>query len=338
VSAALLVVAIGYALPRLLGTTLTSVLSSLGTVSVAQIGLIAAIWSAGIFVHSFVLTGALPGLTRVRALMLNMTGSAVSNVLPFGGAVATAVNYNMARSWNVSVTAFGAFALIANLWWIIVKLALPLCAVAVLAASGTMHNASFGWAALGSALGLAALSGALILALHDTRAARSVSGLLSRAAARLGRRWSPDAVTVALADARELTRSIVASRWPQLCAGMFGYALFQAVLLGACLHAVGAGQPWYVVFAAYAIDRVLTFAVFMPGAAGVSELGVAATLVVLGGAAAPTAAGVLLYRAFTFGIEIPIGGVWLAGWLVARRRRAPNSGPRVVESASARRF
>ena len=33
------------------------------------------------------------------------------------------------------------------------------------------------------------------------------------------------------------------------------------------------------------------------------------------------AAGVLLYRGFTFALEIPVGGVWLGGWLVARRRR-----------------
>jgi uncharacterized membrane protein YbhN (UPF0104 family) len=59
-----------------------------------------------------------------------------------------------------------------------------------------------------------------------------------------------------------------------------------------CLHAVGGNPSWPVVFGAYAIDRVLTLAVFMPGAAGVSELGVAAALVALGGA--PAVAGGLL--------------------------------------------
>jgi putative heme transporter len=335
-SAALVVVAVGYVLPRVLGTTVASVLSSLGNVSVAEIALLAVIWAIGIFVHSFVLTGALPGLSRVRALMLNLTGSAVSNVLPFGGAAATAVNFKMARSWNVSVAAFAAFALIANLWWIVVKLALPLCAVAVLAAAGAMHGPSLGMAAFGSAVGLAAVSGGLALALRNTRAFEWVSYPVSRVGAKLGRPWSPEGVTAALTQARELTRSIIASRWRQLFAGMFGYAVFQALLLGVSLHAVGGGQSWYVVFAAYAIDRVLTLAVFMPGAAGVSELGVAASLVVLGGTAAPAAAGVLLYRAFTFGIEIPIGGVWLAGWLAARWLRTAKAVPAPVAAGTER--
>jgi len=30
---------------------------------------------------------------------------------------------------------------------------------------------------------------------------------------------------------------------------------------------------------------------------------------------------VLLYRGFTFALEIPVGGAWLAGWFLRRRRR-----------------
>jgi hypothetical protein len=36
------------------------------------------------------------------------------------------------------------------------------------------------------------------------------------------------------------------------------------------------------------------------------------------------AAGVLLYRGLVFGLEIPVGGAWLAGWLLSRRWRAPS--------------
>jgi hypothetical protein len=32
-------------------------------------------------------------------------------------------------------------------------------------------------------------------------------------------------------------------------------------------------------------------------------------------------AGVLLYRGFTYALEIPVGGVWLGGWLLMRRRQ-----------------
>ena len=73
--------------------------------------------------------------------------------------------------------------------------------------------------------------------------------------------------------------------------------------------------------AAYAVDRVMSMVFLTPGGTGFAEAGTAAVLVALGGAPAAMAAGVLLYRGFTFALEIPVGGVWLGGWLVARRRR-----------------
>jgi putative heme transporter len=338
-SCAVAALLIGYALPHLLGTTTSSMLAALGQVSVGEIGLVAGIWAMGLLTHSFVLTGAMPGLTRVRALMLNLTGSAVANVLPFGGAAATTVNYRMARSWNVSLPSFAAFTLIANVWWIIVKLTLPLFAVVVLSLSGDLRSGGLQAVAVGSTVGLAAISAALTLLVRGSGAGafHRISNMVSGVAARLGRAWAPETLAVGLAEARGQTAAIVASRWPQLCGGMLGYAAFQALLLGVCLHAVGGHPSWPVVFGAYAIDRVLTLAVFMPGAAGVSELGVAAALVALGGAPGATAAGVVLYRGFTFGIEIPIGGGWLAGWAGVRWwRRRRGAEPRPVSAAEAR--
>jgi len=39
------------------------------------------------------------------------------------------------------------------------------------------------------------------------------------------------------------------------------------------------------------------------------------------------AAAVLLYRAITFLLEIPVGGVWALGWFAAQRRTGPASVP-----------
>jgi uncharacterized membrane protein YbhN (UPF0104 family) len=50
-----------------------------------------------------------------------------------------------------------------------------------------------------------------------------------------------------------------------------------------------------------------------------------------------TAAGILLYRAFTFGIEVPIGGTGLLVWFWRRRRerRWTLPGPvRVLDEAA----
>ena len=46
-----------------------------------------------------------------------------------------------------------------------------------------------------------------------------------------------------------------------------------------------------------------------------------AALVALGGAPAVVAAGLLLFRGFTYLLEIPVGGITLAIWLLRNRRR-----------------
>jgi uncharacterized membrane protein YbhN (UPF0104 family) len=50
-----------------------------------------------------------------------------------------------------------------------------------------------------------------------------------------------------------------------------------------------------------------------------------AVLVGLGGDPVVTVAGVLVYRAFVFGLEIPAGAVALAWWLWSRLRLGPPS-------------
>ena len=133
-------------------------------------------------------------------------------------------------------------------------------------------------------------------------------------------RSSARSVAGVLLEFRDRVAGLVGERWPQLSLGTIGYGLLQALLLWACLEAVGAQLSPVVVLAAYAVDRVMSMVFLTPGGTGFAEAGTAAALVALGGAPAAMAAGVLLYRGFTFALEIPVGGVWLGGWLVARRR------------------
>ena len=73
-------------------------------------------------------------------------------------------------------------------------------------------------------------------------------------------------------------------------------------------------------FDAFAAERVLSMAVITPGATGLVELGMTGTLVAFGVDPATAAAGVLLYRAFIIGLEIPFGGTALLWWLIRTRR------------------
>lgn len=324
VAVGLATVLLGYVFPRVAGTTVSGLRDAFGAVSGREALVLTALWAGGLLTHSFVLTGALPGLTRRRALTLNLTGSAVSNTLPFGGAAGMSMNYVMITAWGVEAAGFAAFTLVTNVWVILLKLVMPGLAIAALWVSGGPVSAATRWTAVVSLSALVVVAGTGVVALASRRTAERVVGalapLVDRVARIARRRSDPARLTAAVLGTRDAVASVMRRRWGQMSLGMVGYGLLQAVLLWACLHAVGAALAPAVVLAGYAVDRVMTLAVITPGAAGFAEAGTAAALIALGGSAAPVAAGVLLYRGFTFALEIPVGGAWLAGWLLQRRR------------------
>ncbi|MDX6373433.1 MAG: hypothetical protein QOD98_2421, partial [Nocardioidaceae bacterium] len=87
-------------LPRAVDVSWHAMLPALGSVRWPAALALAGVWFLGLFVHSFVLTAAAPSLTHRRALTLNLTGSAVSNVVPLGGAAGVELNRRMMRTWG----------------------------------------------------------------------------------------------------------------------------------------------------------------------------------------------------------------------------------------------
>jgi len=319
-----------YAMPHVIGTSLSAIGRSFETVSAPQMTVLCMLWAAGLLVHSFVLTGALPGLTRRRALTLNLTGSAVANVLPFGGAAGMGLNYVMIRSWSVSAAGFASYTFVSNLCVIVLKLTIPTVALAVLLGAGGQVNGFLGGAAAMTAALLGLVAGAAVLGLSrpewTQRAVDRLTRVVTAGARLIGRRPSPEHLAEWLLDCRTQTVEVLRRKGRQMSLGMVGYALLQALLLGASAHVVAAGVGPAQVLAAFAVDRVLTLAVLTPGGLGFAETGTAGGLVAFGAPPAAAAAAVLLYRGFTYALEIPVGGTWLAGWLLARRLRPDRAG------------
>lgn len=311
-----------WALPRVAGVGWRAIGATIGDIS-ARVGLgLALLWACGLLAHSFVLTAALPGLTRRRALTLSLTGSAVSNVIPFGGALGVALNFTMVRAWRFHKGAFATFVMVTNVWDVLSKLALPLVAVVLMTAGGALPGRALQtWAIVGSALIVAFVAAGAVL-LKSERLATGTARVLASTAQRVGRRRQVSATKVEadLLEARARVRGVVGSRWPQLTTGMATYVALQGALLWSCLHAVGIDLPLYAVAAALAADRLLSIIPLTPGGAGFAEVGTAAALIGFGADPLGVAAGVLLYRAFTFLLEIPVGGVWLGCWLALRPR------------------
>ena len=315
----------GWAVPALAGARWSAIGGVLAGVGAPQLTVLALLWAAGLVAHSFVLTGALPGLSRRRALTLSLTGSAVANVAPMGGALGVATNLAMVRAWRFRETAFAAYAIVTNIWDVLAKLLLPVVALAALTLAGhaTGHLART-TAAVAALLFLAAVTAVLGALRSEHAASRTVDVVVRALRAVLrgrGEQWLGNMTRSAL-ETRGLVCAVASRTWPQLTTGMGTYVLLQAALLWGCLHVVAAGLPWYAVLTGFAVERLLSLVVVTPGGTGTSEAGTLAALVALGGDPLAVAAGVLLYRGFTFLLEIPVGGMWLGGWLVARSRAA----------------
>ena len=323
-SVAVAVALIGYVVPRVGGADWTSIGEALRHVGPAGLVLLALVWLAGLWVHTPALTTAMPGLSHRRALQLNLTGSFVSNLLPLGGAAGTLANWSMARAWGFTPSAFARWAILTNVADLAVKLVMPALALSWLAVAGVELGGSVSAAAY---LGLGLLTlGALLawLLARDDRAARALGRLCDRLCRRIRPLASPpvpwsDRVAAMRADCV----SLVGSGWVVMVGAKLAYAALQGVLLWLTLRLLGVSASPAVVLAAYAAERILSLLVITPSAAGFVEAGMAGTLVALHAPAAPAVAAVLLYRAFVIGMEIPVGGAWLALWAVRRRRLSP---------------
>ena len=323
VSGAAAAALLALALPRVAGVPWSQIGRALAGLSVAQLVLLAVVWLAGLWVHTPALTAALPGLSHRRAFLLNLTGSFVANLLPLGGAAGTVANWRMARSWGFASVAFVRWALVTNLFDVALKLVLPGIAfgwlgVAGVEATSTVHAAAYAGLALLTVVALA-----VWLLARDDRAVRWLGDRADRLCARVRLlRPTGEGYAARAAAFRRDSAALVADGWPQMVFGKAAYAALQAVLLWLSLRMLGADVNPAVVVAAYAVERILSIAVITPGATGVVEVGVTGVLVALGVAATPAAAGVLLYRAFTFGMEIPVGGLSMLAWSLRRAEPA----------------
>ena len=278
-----------------------------------------AIWAVGLYAYTFALAAALPGLRRRHALALNLSGSGVSNVLPFGGAAGIGLNYAMLHSWGFDRRRATTFTLVSQTVSAAVKVGIALMGAVALVAIPSAHNA------IPHADATVITVGSLVVVLVS-----SVYFVIRR-----GHRWRW------LATVRRSTANVLLSvkkemrgRWWRVIVPTSSYAVLQLVLFCACLDVAQAQLPIEIAVFGYAIDRLLTLLPVTPGGVGVVEAGTSGLLIVMGGDPAAVVTGVLLFRGFSYLAEIPLGGAVTLGWLVWRSKRGLGErGRRRPESA-----
>jgi uncharacterized membrane protein YbhN (UPF0104 family) len=276
-------------------------------VSVTSLVVLSGIWLLGLGIYSTVLSAALPGLGMRRGLLLNLSGSAVANAVPLGGAVATALNWRMARTWGHSDSAFVTFCVLTNALDVLTKLFLPVVGVAALVAV-SVHVPAPLWAVTGSCAGVLVL--VLAWQVLPGRLRGYGRARHARATSSVRRRLRASSLRV---------RDLFLGQWTRLLPGSLGYIAAQVALLFVSLRAVGLHAPFTTVLMAAAIERLGTLVPLTPGGTGIAEIGTIAWLLAAGLDPVEAVAGVLLYRVFLVALEIPVGGLLLGGWALLRR-------------------
>lgn len=307
-----------WGLPLLAKTTWSEVFDALAMVSwwtsLGCLGLVL----AGLYCYTFVMTGAMPGLGHTRALVLNVCGSSVSNLLPGGGAVGLAATYSIARSWGFDLARVTTMAVVTGVWNVLARVVLPVIAVAGLSLGADDLPASMrdaAWAAIGSGLVIVVVA---TLATVSDRGAHVVGGLVDRGV-RVFRAGHTDGATRALVRLRRQTAETVRTGWLPMTLGMAGFFGIYYLLFVLCTGVTGVDLSQGQLFAAYALGRLLTAVGVTPGGLGVTEAGTTAALVAWGADPASALAGVVIFSIFSHLMEVPLGALgWLA-WSVMPR-------------------
>ena len=323
----LLVVAIfGLVFPRIASYgEVGAVLAGLSWLAV--LGLVAiAVWN--LMTYWLLTTAILPSLRLREAAVSSLGSTAVSNTLPAGAALGMGVTWRMFGSWGVRSEDFAVFTLVSGVWNQFVKLAMPLVALALLVVGGNTDPALVTAAVIGVAVLVVAVT-ALVLVLRSARLAERVGAWLQRlfaAVFRLLRRPAPANVAAAVVEFRARAAHVLAARgWWITAMTLISHITLWLVLL-VCLRVCGVSEdevPWQESLAAFAFVRLLTALPITPGGLGVVELGLTGPLAagLDADGAARVAAAVLLYRALTYVLPIPLGALALLWWRMNRSWR-----------------
>jgi hypothetical protein len=103
-------------LPYFAKTYWADIWSVIRTIPLSNALVFQALMLIGRWSYTFTSTGSLNGLSHVKALIVNLCGSSVSNLLPGGGAVGLAATYAICRSWGFSRRATSTSVIVTGVW------------------------------------------------------------------------------------------------------------------------------------------------------------------------------------------------------------------------------
>jgi uncharacterized membrane protein YbhN (UPF0104 family) len=322
-----------FAMPRI--AAYSSVLDAIRTMTWLETATLVAATIFNLFTYWWQNMASLPGLRTAPAAVCNQTTTSVADTIPAGGYVAVGLVYAIYRSWGFSNASITLSVLITGIWNILMKLGLPVIALIAIVATGTVSTSLLIAAGIGLAL---LVTGVMLfgLILWKKTFARAIGAFFTRlvnAILRPFRKGPVDDWGEVAVRFRRKSIDLVAARWVwlTLTTVLSHLALYVVLLLS--LRAVGVSDQevsWAQVLGVFAFGRLLTAIPLTPGGLGVIELSYIGGLILAGRDHADVppdvfhaqiAAGVLVFRTLTYGIQIPIGGFTYVIWRVNKSWR-----------------
>jgi|SRR6266704_1487451 len=281
-----------------------------------------AIWNLCTYAFVWMAVTPAPQLSFGRAMVMTQSTTAVANTVPGGSAIGIGMTYTMLGSWGYSRSKSTTAVLVSGVWNSFIKLGMPVLALALV----LLEGGAGGGRVTAALVGIAGLVGSIVvfaLILRSEEGARRVGLLAGRAASRLlglVRRPPVHGWELATVKFRGRTIDLVGHRWPSITVTSLVSHLSLYLVLLVALRDVGVSDAevsWAQVLVAFAFARLITAIPVTPGAVGLVEVTLIATLVAAGGDREQVTAAVLVYRALTWGLPILVG---VATYLWWRRR------------------
>lgn len=268
----------------------------------------------------------LPGLGAGRGMTAYLSSTAAVNTVP--GPVDLAVRYGMYRAWGFPLEQATAAVAAGGIFSTFSKLALPSVALVIgLFAAYQQENLGL-YAIIGGGVLVVAV-GVVVTAFRSEEHARRLGDAAGRFLSRITRRLKRPPVTGMgdqLAGVVRQSSAVVRRRWPFALGASIVAIGANAVVLVASIRFAGVPADvlaWVPIFAAFATVGFLTVVPITSGNVGITELVYIGTLGAIAGAdySSQVAAGVFVYRVFTWLAVIPIGWLTFGLWQALRRRR-----------------
>lgn len=337
ITIAVLVLVFGFVLPQF--SDYRAIADYVADITPAWWTALAAATVVFLVAYPIVLTTVLRSLLFREAFVNHMTGTAVTNTLPSGGAFALGLNYTLYLSWGFTPQSVSAGLLAAGVWDWFGRIALPVLAVIAIAIFAEVLPWMW-FVSIGGAAWVAFSVWLTVTLLRSESAAQAIARWVDRVAGRVAgwlRRNPPDAYDAVLQFRTDL-RSVIANRAMPLTATTVLNHVAMAALYTVSVYAVGVTPdeipiPWVVL--SFALGRFLVMIPVSPGGLGLVDLGWIGLLTLGWQTTNPgvpvdadlIAAGVLLFRALSLFPPIPFG---MGSWIFWRANRSWRSDWREV--------